>query len=84
LQRYLPKFQGNGWNTFGQALKAAANLGGSILGDATTGVVDREFMDLIDQQMEMQYEMQQVSMLSNIERSEHEAKMAPIRNIRLS
>ena len=55
-------------------------------GDASTSVVDisPEYRDLINKQIETQMELQQVSLVSNIERSKHEARMAAVRNIRVS
>lgn len=40
--------------------------------------------DLINRQIELQKEMLQVTMFSNLERTRHETRMAPARNIRLS
>ncbi len=88
LRRYLPRPQSSGLKSFGEVLKAAGSIGTRVLnttaGGAFGGAIGGDFMSLIDQQMKMQTEMQQVTMLSNIERSQHESKMAPIRNIRLS
>jgi hypothetical protein len=42
-----------------------------------------EYTSLLNRQMEVQMQMQSVSMESNIERSKHEAQMTPIRNLRL-
>ena len=41
-----------------------------------------ELRELIELQIQMQQELQAITMASNVERSRHEAKMAPIRNIR--
>ena len=42
-----------------------------------------ELKGLIEMQMDFQRQMQEVTMLSNIEKSKHESRMAPIRNIRV-
>ena len=44
--------------------------------------IDPEYQALLETQMHMQEQMQQVSLVSNIERSRHESKMAAIRNVR--
>lgn len=54
-------------------------FGGSVGGG---GGIDPQYMDLINKQIEMQEQMQLVSMTSNIEKSQHESKMAAIRNVR--
>lgn len=43
-----------------------------------------DFLSLLQQQIEVQLELQSVSMVSNIEKSKHESKMAAIRNIRVA
>ena len=55
-------------------------------GMTSTTVVDLspEYQELINKQIETQLEVQQVTLVSNVERSKHEAKMAPIRNVRES
>ena len=46
--------------------------------------VSPEYRDLINKQLEAQAELQQTTMVSNIERSKHESRMSAIRNIRVS
>ncbi len=46
--------------------------------------VSPAYQDLIDKQIETQQELQQVTFTSNIERSEHETRMAAIRNVRVA
>ena len=45
---------------------------------------DFNLTDLLNTQIQVQREMQVVSMASNVAKSEHEMSMAPIRNLRLS
>ena len=60
-----------------RAVSKAFEIGGVPLG--ATG----SFSELIQAQIQSQMEMQTTSLVSNIERSKHESKMAAIRNIRL-
>jgi len=56
---------------------------GGLVGQATgMGGIDPRYHDLLTKQMEMQEQLQLVSMHSNIEKSRHESKMAAIRNVR--
>jgi hypothetical protein len=48
---------------------------------AVTGV-EPIYQDLLDKQIEIQLQMQLVTLESNIEKSRHETQMAAIRNIR--
>lgn len=54
---------------------ARAGLGVGGLGDNPQSI--------IDQQIELQQEMLQITLVSNLERTKHETRMAPVRNIRL-
>lgn len=56
------------------------SVGGSIAGVPLS--IPSEMIGLIELQRQMQIEMQTVSMVSNIEKSKHESKMAAIRNVR--
>jgi hypothetical protein len=63
-------------STVGSVANTAANTGlGLGLGTDLTG--------LLNQQIQIQREMQVISMQSNISRSQHEMEMAPIRNMRI-
>lgn len=50
---------------------------------AVPSLLDPTFASLLNKQLEVQMQMQLVSMESNIEKSRHEIQMAPIRNIRV-
>ena len=66
------------FNTLGNAATSA--LAGAAGGASSLG----EYSDLINMQIQMQQEMMTVTMVSNIEKSQHETRMAPVRNIRVS
>lgn len=82
--RYLPE-PATQKSNFGEYLELAADnlleIGSVAAGvglDGGTG-----YAALIAAQIKAQQEMMIVSMDSNIKKSEHEAKMAPVRNIRV-
>ncbi len=61
------------------------SLIGNVLGKfgvSNTGI-NPEYSNLIEKQLEMQEQMQLVSLYSNIIKSEHETQMAATRNIRV-
>ena len=57
-----------------------------VISDVSTPLtgINFEYAELINKQMEMQEQMMLVSMVSNIEKTTHETKMAAVRNIRVS
>ena len=75
--RYLPEPVASGVDFAGKLLS-----GGS--GGVTDAGVATNYQELINKQIETQVELQQVTFLSNIERSQHETRMAAVRNIRVS
>lgn len=81
-KQYLPEPAINGVGMLKDTLKIASNITGSVNPIDFGGL--GEFKDLIQMQLDAQKEMQQTSMLSNIEKSKHETSMAPIRNIRVN
>ena len=71
VQRYAPE--------------PVANFASALTGSNSSQVdISPEYRNLIEQQIETQAELQQVSLYSNLERSQHETRMAAVRNIRLS
>ncbi len=84
LARYIPEPQnrlGFGLSSIGSVVGGlASTLGG---GSAPSGTISPEYRDLLERQIEIQTQMQLVSMESNIEKSRHETQMAAIRNIRV-
>lgn len=80
LSRIMPEPKSN--YSFSNIL---TNIKDSILGTGSSVVgIDSQYADLISKQMEMQEQMMLVSMVSNIEKTTHETKMAAVRNIRTS
>lgn len=71
VQRYAPE--------------PVANFASALTGSSTSAVdISPEYRELLEQQMQTQAELQQVSLYSNLQRSQHETRMAAVRNIRLS
>ena len=81
LSRFLPEPRSRGGINFGGVLKSV----GSAIGSMAPGLdgINPVFIELINKQIQTQYEMQVVSFESNIEKSKHETQMAAIRNIRV-
>ena len=81
LSRFMPEPRSRGGLSFGGVLKSV----GSAIGSAAGGLdgINPVFVDLINKQIQTQFEMQIVSFESNIEKSKHETQMAAIRNIRV-
>ncbi len=66
--------------SFGQNL---VSTGLNVASELVSGG-DLSLTDLLNTQIQVQREMQVISMASNVSKSEHEMSMAPIRNLRLS
>jgi len=81
LLRFIPEPQSRVASTFGNVMKA---VGSSISGDSSGSVIslDPGYQALLEKQIEVQEQLQLVSMESNIEKSKHESKMAAVRNFR--
>ena len=81
LSRFLPEPRSRAGLSFGGVLKSV----GSAIGSIAPGLdgINPVFVELINKQIQTQYEMQIVSFESNIEKSKHETQMAAIRNIRV-
>ena len=79
---YPPEPSSTGIGTFQDVLQTAGSYAGSLISSAS-GVDIGGFQDLIALQLQAQMEMQQVSMISNVEKSRHETRMTPVRNIRV-
>jgi hypothetical protein len=70
-------------SSLAQGFRSVLSGVGSALGTASSiAGVDPLYSDLLSQQMEMQKQLQLVSLHSNVEKSRHESKMAAIRNVR--
>jgi len=73
VSRYLPEPVAQGVDFVASMDNAQNEIG-----------VSSEYQELIDKQINTQRELQQVSFTSNIEKSQHESRMAAVRNIRVS
>jgi len=79
----------SGESGFSQFLSGASSAVGDLaaggLSIAGGGLgMSTDLFGLIEMQRQLQMEMETVSMISNIDKSRHESKMAAIRNIRTS
>ena len=81
LGRIAPEPQNNLGLSFGNILKSTAST--LLEGGASALGISSDSATLLNMQIEAQREMQNVSMLSNVEKSKHETQMAAIRNIRV-
>ena len=84
LGRFQPEPRSSLGVTFANTASQLLSAGTSALSGAASSLVgiDPKYSELIMLQIQKQEEMQQVSMISNVEKSEHEAKMAAVRNVR--
>ena len=80
LLRLMPEPESSVSDTFSKVLKTVSS---AIDQTASITGLDPTYQDLISQQIEVQQQMQLVSLYSNIEKSKHESQMVPIRNIRV-
>ena len=83
-QNFLPEPRISNSPLVNNVIDAAASIGESAVGAASGDLMLGKFEELLQVQIKAQEEMQSTNMVSNLERSRHESKMAPIRNIRLS
>lgn len=81
LNQFIPEPRSRSGVSFGGVLKSV----GSAIGSMAPGLdgINPVFVELINKQIQTQYEMQIVSFESNIEKSKHETQMAAVRNIRV-
>ncbi|MCC6220888.1 MAG: hypothetical protein IT291_06585 [Deltaproteobacteria bacterium] len=82
VARYLPQPASAGVGLFKDVMTSAKQFASDFIG-GVENVPTGDFAELIELQIEAQMEMQTTTMVSNIERSKHESKMAAIRNIRV-
>ena len=83
-KQYLPEPATSGYGVFRDAVGLVGDIGSAAL-NATVGTTvgaGGDFQSLLDAQIKAFEEMQVLTMVSNIERSKHDTKMAAIRNIR--
>jgi len=88
--RYLPEPSSTGIGIFNDVVNVASKVvstAGKVIGAEVGGVPlssSGDFSELLQMQIDAQKEMQSTTMISNVEKSIHESKMAAIRNIRVS
>ncbi len=80
---YLPEPATQGVSMFSDVMDIVKSLTGNGVGGVPTEI-GGDFMELLELQIQTQLELQTVSMVSNVEKSEHESKMAAIRNVRVN
>lgn len=77
--KYRNSITSNFKDIVSSALKTAVGAAGSA-----AGVDVGNYQGLIDQQLQLQKEMMNVSLVSNLNRTEHETRMAAVRNTRVA
>ena len=77
----LGRFSPEPKSSYSAFFNSAASTAKSLFAAAVPGV-EGDFAALIQQQIYWQYQMQLVSMISNVEKSKHETAMAAVRNVR--
>lgn len=85
--QYLPGPTGQSLGFFGNILSSVKGLTTDAAGVPTSMGSNFDFgsyAELLTLQIEVQQQMAAVSMVSNIEKSKHETKMAAVRNIRIN
>jgi len=77
--RFTPQPKNTAGIGFQDVLKAATSIAGTV---APVAGLDSGYQALIAKQIEVQQQMQMMTMHSNIEKSKHETQMSAIRNMR--
>ena len=80
LGRFIPEPKGSG-SAFRDVVDVVAGVG---KGAAAAAGLDTSLQGLLTQQMELQQQMMTVSMHSNVEKTRHDTRMAPVRNLRVN
>ncbi|MCC6933120.1 MAG: hypothetical protein IT292_07685 [Deltaproteobacteria bacterium] len=69
--------------TFLDTFRSVGSTALGLAGNAAMGSLPADNMSLIQLQQEMNRENLTMTMVSNVEKTKHETKMAPVRNIRV-
>ena len=80
---YVPEPAVTGTGMFSDVMDAVGTVAEAGLSDIPLGMAGA-YGPLLALQLKMQQELEATTLLSNIEKTKHEAKMASIRNIRSS
>jgi hypothetical protein len=84
LDRILPAPHSGATQVMRAVVKGVEGLASGIGKTASKFAgVDAQYSPLLEKQLEVQVQMQLVSLYSNIEKSRHETEMAAIRNTRV-
>lgn len=82
LLKFIPEPKSRVSTTFSDVMRSVGSVAGSAVGLASG--IDPTYTDLLNKQVELQTQMQLVTMESNIEKTRHETKMTALRNYRAS
>lgn len=81
LARFIPEPRSK-MSSFAATISKVAEGALGAVGGGLVGI-DPKYAELIQLQVRVQEQMQQVSLVSNIEKSKHETQMAAVRNVRV-
>jgi len=83
--RYLPEPATGGVGLFKDFMQKALGVASTAANPMSAAAGNLgQFERLLEMQLQAQMEMQTVSMVSNIQKAEHDTKMASIRNMRVN
>lgn len=82
LERYLPETES--YFKLGDVAQNIARYASSAASYFNRGGLNSPYQDLLSAQTEAQMQLMQVSLQSNLSRTEHETKMAVVRNVRVA
>lgn len=81
LGRFIPEPKSRLAPSFSGILNGVRSLMGSAASSALG--INPDYQDLLNKQIEVQTQMQLVTLESNLEKSRHETQMAAVRNVRV-
>ncbi len=84
LERYLPENDNSNYFKLSSIAQNIARYAGTAAEYLGAGGISGPYNELIAAQTEAQMQLMQVSLQSNLSRTEHETKMAVVRNVRVA
>ncbi len=84
LERYLPETESDNFFKLGGLAQNIARYAETAANYLNAGGLASPYNDLLSAQTEAQMQLMQVSLQSNLSRTEHETSMAIVRNIRVA
>ena len=84
IERYLPETASGSVRQIGDLAHRIANYAGNVSNYLRANVINDRYQDLLSAQTEAQMQLMEVSLQSNLSRTEHETKMSIVRNIRVA